>query len=202
MESLYKSSFCIQLVAKTKPKRDISLWACTFIGYSFSISFFLMITRLFSLLFQMLKSLTDTCFNIHIFSNQSNNTSSSTVLYCYNRMYCTLTNPKFLRGLAHSGFMFDDIICNFYCPLLNIIFHKNNPCINCFLQSMQGHFDVCLHFPFVLSEFPLYKPYKPTLPRHTSNPIAPTATNTNPIPAAFFLFSITTNCLLSMEFIG
>ena len=161
-----------------------------------------MITRLFSLLFQMLKSLTDTCFNIHIFSNQSNNTSSSTVLYCYNRMYRTLTNPKFLRGLAHSGFMFDDIICNFYCPLLNVIFHKNNPCINCFLQSMQGHFDVCLHFPFVLSEFPLYKPYKPTLPRHTSNPIAPTATNTNPIPAAFFLFSITTNCLLSMEFTG
>lgn len=202
MESLYKSSFCIQLVAKTKPKRDISLWACTFIGYSFSISFFLMITRLFSLLFQMLKSLTDTCFNMHIFSNQSNNTSSSTVLHCYNRMYRTLTNPKFLCGLTHSGFMFDDIICDFYCPLLNVIFHKNNPCINCFLQSMQGHFDVCLHFPFVLSEFPLYKPYKPTLPRHTSNPIAPTATNINPIPAAFFLFSITTNCLLSMEFIG
>lgn len=146
MESLYKSSFCIQLVAKTKPKRDISLWACTFIGYSFSISFFLMITRLFSLLFQMLKSLTDTCFNMHIFSNQSNNTSSSTVLYCYNRMYRTLTNPKFLRSLAHSGFMFDDIICNFYCPLLNVIFHKNNPCINCFLQSMQEDFDVCLHF--------------------------------------------------------
>ena len=196
MESLYKSSFCIQLVAKTKPKRDISLWACTFIGYSFSISFFLMITRLFSLLFQMLKSLTDTCFNMHIFSNQSNNTSSSTVLYCYNRMYRTLTNSKFLRGLAHSGFMFDDIICNFYCPLLNIIFHKNNPCINCFLQSMQGHFDVCLHFLLYFQSSPYI------IPRHTTNPIAPTATNTNPIPAAFFLFSIITNCLLSMEFIG
>ena len=34
-------------------------------------------------------------------------------------MYRTLTNPKLLRGLTHSGFMFDDIICNFYCPLLN-----------------------------------------------------------------------------------
>lgn len=122
-------------------------------------------------------------------------------LFCYYYVYRALANPKLLRGLTHSGFMFDDIICDFYCPLLNVIFHKNNPCINCFLQSMQGHFDVCLHFPFVLSEFPLYKPYKPTLPRHTSNPIAPTATNTNPIPAAFFLFSITTNCLLSMEFI-
>ena len=59
-------------------------------------------------------------------------------------MYRTLTNPKLLRGLTHSGFMFDDIICDFYCPLLNVIFHKNNPCINCFLQSMRGDFDVCL----------------------------------------------------------
>ena len=123
-------------------------------------------------------------------------------LFCYYYVYRALANPKLLRGLTHSGFMFDDIICNFYCPLLNVIFHKNNPCINCFLQSMQGYFDVCLHFPFVLSEFPLYNPYKPTLPRHTTNPIAPTATNTNPIPAAFFLFSIITNCLLSMEFNG
>ena len=59
-------------------------------------------------------------------------------------MYRTLTNPKLFRSLAHSGFMFDDIICNFYCPLLNVIFHKNNPCINCFLQSMQGQINVCL----------------------------------------------------------
>ena len=28
-------------------------------------------------------------------------------------MYRTLTNPKFLCSLTHSGFMFDDIICNF-----------------------------------------------------------------------------------------
>ena len=61
-------------------------------------------------------------------------------------MYRTLTNPKLLRGLTHSGFMFDDIICDFYCPLLNVIFHKNNPCINCFLQSMQGVEDVCLNY--------------------------------------------------------
>lgn len=135
MESLYKSSFCIQLVAKTKPKRDISLWACTFIGYSFSISFFLMITRLFSLLFQMLKSLTDTCFNMHIFSNQSNNTSSSTVLYCYNRMYSTLTYPKRHRRLPHRRLIFNDIISNLNRSLLNIIFHKN-PCIVCFFYNL------------------------------------------------------------------
>ena len=127
MESLYKSSFCIQLVAKTKPKRDISLWACTFIGYSFSISFFLMITRLFSLLFQMLKSLTDTCFNMHIFSNQSNNTFSSTVLYCYNRMHRTLTNPKLFRCLSHCRIIFYNIICNFHCTLLNIFSHRKAP---------------------------------------------------------------------------
>ena len=42
-------------------------------------------------------------------------------------MYRTLTNPKFLRGLTHSGFMFDDIICDFYCPLLNIIFQRKTP---------------------------------------------------------------------------
>ena len=64
--------------------------------------------------------------------------------FCYIYMYRTLTNPKLFRSLAHSGFMFDDIICNFYCPLLNVIFHKNNPCINCFLQSMQRRRDVCL----------------------------------------------------------
>lgn len=127
MESLYKSSFCIQLVAKTKPKRDISLWACTFIGYSFSISFFLMITRLFSLLFQMLKSLTDTCFNMHIFSNQSNNTSSLTVLYCYNRMYRRLTNPILFCRLTHRCIVVYDISCNFHCPFLDITFHENSP---------------------------------------------------------------------------
>ena len=42
-------------------------------------------------------------------------------------MYRTLTNSKFLRSLTHSGFMFDDIICDFYCPLLNVIFHKITP---------------------------------------------------------------------------
>ena len=77
-------------------------------------------------------------------------------------MYRTLTNPKLLRGLTHSGFMFDDIICDFYCPLLNIIFHKNNPCINCFLQSMQGHFDVCLHFPFERRGSPAKKSHSPS----------------------------------------
>lgn len=137
MESLYKSSFCIQLVAKTKPKRDISLWACTFIGYSFSISFFLMITRLFSLLFQMLKSLTDTCFNIHIFSNQSNNTSSSTVLYCYNRMYRTLTHSKLLGRLPDSSSVFYNIVRDLYRPLLNIISHKN-PCMIVFYNLCRG----------------------------------------------------------------
>ena len=148
MESLYKSSFCIQLVAKTKPKRDISLWACTFIGYSFSISFFLMITRLFSLLFQMLKSLTDTCFNMHIFSNQSNNTFSSTVLYCYNRMYRTLAHSEFLRSLPDSCFIFDNIICDFHRPLFNIILHRK-PLHSLFFYNLCR--DVVMYVCFTLS---------------------------------------------------
>ena len=125
MESLYKSSFCIQLVVKTKPRRELFLWACTFIGYSFFISFFLMITRLFSLLFQILKALTDTCFSMYIlFSNQSNNTSSSTFLYCYNHMYRTLAHSEFLRSLPDSRFIFNNIICDFHRPLFNIILHR------------------------------------------------------------------------------
>ena len=35
-------------------------------------------------------------------------------------MYRTLTNPKFLRSLTHSGFMFDDIICNLFLFLYSI----------------------------------------------------------------------------------
>lgn len=77
-------------------------------------------------------------------------------------MYRALANPKLLRGLTHSGFMFDDIICDFYCPLLNVIFHKNNPCINCFLQSMRGDFDVCLHFPFERRGSPAKKSHSPS----------------------------------------
>lgn len=138
MESLYKSSFCIQLVAKTKPKRDISLWACTFIGYSFSISFFLMITRLFSLLFQMLKSLTDTCFNIHIFSNQSNNTSSSTILYCYNHMYRTLAYPEFFCCLPYRCFRFYYVICNFHCTFFDVIFQRKLLRRHCFYSVCGG----------------------------------------------------------------
>lgn len=146
MESLYKSSFCIQLVAKTKPKRDISLWACTFIGYSFSISFFLMITRLFSLLFQMLKSLTDTCFNIHIFSNQSNNTSSSTVLYCYNRMYRRLTDPKLLCSLPYRGIMFNDIFCDLDRSFLDITFQVSSSAIFVFTIYAEFYTIILSHF--------------------------------------------------------
>ncbi len=83
-------------------------------------------------------------------------------LFCYYYVYRALANPKLLRGLTHSGFMFDDIICDFYCPLLNVIFHKNNPCINCFLQSMRGDFDVCLHFPFERRGSPAKKSHSPS----------------------------------------
>ena len=77
-------------------------------------------------------------------------------------MYRTLTNPKLLRSLTHGGFMFDNIIRDLNCSFFNIIFHKNNPCINCFLQSMQGHFDVCLHFPFERRGSPAKKSHSPS----------------------------------------
>ena len=49
------------------------------------------------------------------------------VLYCYDYMYRTLTDPKLLRCLPHGSIIFYYIICNFYCSLLNIIFQKNPP---------------------------------------------------------------------------
>ena len=58
-------------------------------------------------------------------------------------MYRTLTNPKRRRRLPHRRLIFNDIISNLNRSLFNIIFHKN-PCIVCFLQSMQGFGDVCL----------------------------------------------------------
>lgn len=84
-----------------------------------------MITKL---IFQILKALTNTCFNMHIlFSNQSYSISSPTVLYCYNHMYRTFTDSKLLCCLAHRCIMFYNIICNLDGSLLDIIFQKNPP---------------------------------------------------------------------------
>ena len=49
--------------------------------------------------------------------------SSSSVIYCYNHMYRTLTDPEFLRRLTHRCLCFNDINRNFHCPFLDIIFH-------------------------------------------------------------------------------
>ena len=38
-------------------------------------------------------------------------------------MYSALTNPEFLRRLTHRCLCINNIICNFHCPLLDIIFH-------------------------------------------------------------------------------
>lgn len=63
---------------------------------------------------------------------------------CYIFMYRALAHPKLFCCLSHRCFMFNDIICNLYRPLFDVIFHIKNPCIVCFLQSMQGFFNVCL----------------------------------------------------------
>ena len=84
-----------------------------------------MITKL---IFQILKALTNTCFNMHIlFSNQSYSISSPTVLYCYNHMYRRLTNSILFCRLTHRCIIVYDISCNFHCPFLDITFHKNSP---------------------------------------------------------------------------
>lgn len=56
-------------------------------------------------------------------------TYSLIVLYCYNHMYRTLTNPKFFCCLPHGGIAFDNVICNFNCPLFDIFFHEKTPAI-------------------------------------------------------------------------
>ena len=51
-------------------------------------------------------------------------------------MYRTLTNSEFFRCLPYRRFMLNNIISDFYCPLLNIIFHTK-PLHSLFLQCMQ-----------------------------------------------------------------
>ena len=60
---------------------------------------------------------------------------SHSFLFCYIYMYGTFTHSKLLRRLPHRSLMLDNISCDFYRPLFNILFHKN-PCIICLLNSM------------------------------------------------------------------
>lgn len=65
-----------------------------------------------------------------------------TVLFYHHHMYGTFTHPEFFRSLPHSRLMFNDIICDLYCPFLNIIFHTK-PLHSLFLQCMQGWVAIC-----------------------------------------------------------
>ena len=58
-------------------------------------------------------------------------------LYRYNRMYRALTDPEMLRSLSHRSIIFNNILRNLRCSLLNIIFHQN-PLQYLFLHCMQG----------------------------------------------------------------
>lgn len=139
MESLYKSSFRIQLVVKTKPRRDIFPLGLYIYRLSIFHFFFSHDYKAFSLIFQILKALTNTCFNMHIlFSNQSYSISSPTVLYCYNHMYRTLTYPELLRSLSHRRTIFYNIVCDFHRPLLNIISHGKAPASFIFYNLCRG----------------------------------------------------------------
>lgn len=85
-------------------------------------SIFFVITKL---IFQILKALTNTCFNMHIlFSNQSYSISSPTVLYCYNHMYRTFTDPKLFCCLPHRCIIIYNISCNLNGSFFDIIFQN------------------------------------------------------------------------------
>ena len=49
------------------------------------------------------------------------------VLYCYDYMYRTLTDPKLFRCLPHRRIVLYNIIRNLHGSFLNIIFQKNPP---------------------------------------------------------------------------
>jgi len=68
------------------------------------------------------------CFFIFISSIQlPKQPYLSIVPYCYNRMYRTLTHSKCLCGLANRCIIVNNIACNSYCTLLNIIFQRKTP---------------------------------------------------------------------------
>ena len=59
-------------------------------------------------------------------------------LFCYYYMYRRLTDPELLRRLPHRSFCFYDIARNFYCTLLNIIFHDKILCVHYFYNVCGG----------------------------------------------------------------
>ena len=61
---------------------------------------------------------------------------TQTVLFCYYRMYRTLTYPKLLRRLPHRGIVLNNIIGNVHRTLFDIIFQKETP-QNTFLHCMK-----------------------------------------------------------------
>lgn len=110
------------LIAKTRLRRGISPLSLYIFSQLFLIPFFFVITKL---IFQILKALTNTCFNMHIlFSNQSYSISSPTVLYCYNHMYRTFTDPKLFCCLPHRCIIIYNISCNLNGSFFDIIFQN------------------------------------------------------------------------------
>lgn len=50
-----------------------------------------------------------------------------TVLFCYNYMYRTLADPKFLRRLSYRCLRLNNVRSNFHCPLFDIILQRELP---------------------------------------------------------------------------
>lgn len=62
--------------------------------------------------------------------------SSSSVLYCYNHMYCAFANAEGLGSLPHRGIVVDDIACYPNSSFFNIVFQRKTP-QDTFLQCMK-----------------------------------------------------------------
>lgn len=62
--------------------------------------------------------------------------SSSSVLYCYNHMYCAFRDAERLRCLSDRGVVVDDIACYPYSTFFNIVFQRKTP-QDTFLQCMK-----------------------------------------------------------------
>ena len=59
-------------------------------------------------------------------------------LFCYHYVYRTFADSKFLCGLTHSSFVFNNIACNFHCPFFDIIFQRISLRRRCFYSVCPG----------------------------------------------------------------
>lgn len=80
----------------------------------------------------------------HSFLTLLNKLPTLNVLFYHYRMYSTFTYPEFFCRLPHRCIMVNDIMCDFYRPLLDIFLHRI-PLHSLFLQCMQRNSASFIH---------------------------------------------------------